>query len=110
MMSMRPIADDFAGPETRKAARHLARLVREARLARRMPQRELAVRARTSVPTLQRMEKGAVETSLGTWLSVMQQVGLLALINDLRDPTSTALLEQHKTRRARPAASRDLDF
>lgn len=107
---MRPVADEFAGPEVRKAARHLAKLVREARLARRMPQRELAARARTSVPTLQRMEKGAVETSLGTWLSVMQHVGLLAPINEMRDPTSAVLLEQHKTRRARRVADRDLEF
>ncbi|MHC9083787.1 helix-turn-helix transcriptional regulator [Luteimonas sp. RIT-PG2_3] len=107
---MRPIASDFATPETQRAARHLGRLVREARLARRMPQTELATRARTSPATVIRIEKGSVETALGTWLSVMEQLGLLKQIQALDDPASQAMLAEHKARRARRNVKPDLDF
>jgi DNA-binding XRE family transcriptional regulator len=107
---MRPVAADFTTPEAQRAARHLGRLVREARLARRMPQTELAVRARTSVPTIHRMEKGAVETALGTWLSVMEHVGLLPQVMGMTDPISPAIADEHRARRARRNAPKDLDF
>lgn len=107
---MRPIASDFATPETRRAAHHLGRLVREARLARRMPQTELAARARTSPATVIRVEKGSVETALGTWLSIMEQVGLLKQVQAMDDPASQAMLAEHKARRARRNAKPDLDF
>lgn len=107
---MRPVAQEFASAEVSRTARHLAKLVHQARLARRMPQAELALRARTSVATLHRIEHGAVETSLGTWLSVMEQVGLLKPVAELQDPTSAALVEQHKARRARRPTRTDMDF
>lgn len=107
---MRPVTADFATPETRRAARHLGRLVREARLARRMPQTELAARARTSPATVIRIEKGSVETALGTWLSVMEQIGLLKQVQALADPVSEVMLAEHKARRARRNATPDLDF
>lgn len=107
---MRPIMTEFASPEVQRAAQHLARLVREARLARRMPQSELATRARTSKPTLVRIEKGSVESSLGVWLAVLEQLGLLKHITALEDPTTAALAEQQRGRRARRRADADLDF
>ena len=107
---MRPAAADFATPETRRAARHLGRLVREARLARRMPQTELAARAKTSKLTVIRIEKGAVETALGTWLSVLEQVGLLGHILQIEDKVSQQLAKTHAARRARPRSKPDLDF
>lgn len=107
---MRPSAADFTTPQTRRAARHLGRLVREARLARRMPQTELAVRAKTSKLTIIRIEKGAVETALGTWLSVLEQVGLLDQILKIEDRVSPELAEQHRARRARLNTKPDLDF
>jgi DNA-binding XRE family transcriptional regulator len=107
---MRPPAADFTTPETRRAVRHLARLVREARLARRMPQTELAARARTSKLTVIRIEKGAVETALGTWLSVMEQVGLLGQILKIEDKISPELTKAHVGRRARLDKKNDLDF
>ena len=110
MLDVRSVISDFTSPEACGAARHPGRLVREARLARRMPQTELAVRARTSVPTIHRMEKGAVETALGTWLSVMEQVGLLAQVQGLTDPVSPAIAEEHRARRARRNTTKDLDF
>lgn len=107
---MRSPAADFTTPETRRAARHLGRLVREARLARRMPQTELATRAKTSKLTVIRIEKGAVETALGTWLSVMEQVGLLGQVLEIEDRISPELAKARAPRRARPSAKPDLDF
>jgi len=107
---MRTAVADFTTPETRQAARHLGRLVREARLARRMPQTELAARAKTSKLTVIRIEKGAVETALGTWLSVMQQLGLLGHVLKIEDKVSTELAKTHVARRARLNTKPDLDF
>ncbi|HYG06217.1 MAG TPA: helix-turn-helix transcriptional regulator [Stenotrophomonas sp.] len=107
---MRTPAPAFATAQTVRAARHLGRLVREARLARRMPQSELAARAKTSKPTVIRIEKGAVETALGTWLAVMEQVGLLGKILEMEDKVSSELAAQQRARRARPKATPDLDF
>jgi len=75
-----------------------------------MPQAELAVRAKTSKQTIIRIEKGAVETALGTWLRVLEQLGLLNLVMALSDPNSIVLAEQGRRRRARPSAKVDLDF
>lgn len=107
---MRPVAAEFTTPDTRRAARHLGRLVRDARLARRMPQTELAARAKTSKLTVLRIEKGAVETALGTWLSVMEQLGLLKHVMAIEDQVSPQLAEQHRARRARRNVKPDLDF
>ena len=107
---MRPAANDFSTLQTRRAARHLGRLVRAARLARRMPQTELAARARTSKLTVIRIEKGAVETALGTWLSVMEQLGLLGQVLKIEDTVSPELAQAHGARRARRSTKPDLDF
>jgi hypothetical protein len=92
---MRTTAADFTTPETRRAAKHLGRLVREARLARRMPQTELAIRAKTSKLT---------------WLSVLEQLGLLGHIPSIEDPISAELAKTRVARRARLSAKPDLDF
>lgn len=93
-----------------RTARHLGRLVRDARLARKMPQSELALRAKTSIPTLRRIEGGAPETSLGIWLAVMEQVGLLPRLAALDDPATRAMLAEHRPKRARRLAADGLDF
>ena len=107
---MRPAAEDFASPATRRTALHLGRWVRQARLARGMTQIELAARAKTSKLTVLRMEKGAVETALGTWLSVMEQLGLLAHVLAIDDPVSRQLAQQRLPQRARRSTKIDLDF
>ena len=98
---MKTKIEESASPEVHRVARHLGGLVREARLARRMPQTELAARARTSPQTLMRIEAGSIAASLGVWLSLMEQLGLLKQMADLRDPLSAQLLSQRKARRAR---------
>lgn len=109
--SVKTKAEDFASPGVLHAVRHLGALVRDARLARRMPQNELAVRARTSPQTVMRIEAGSPATSVGNLLSVMEQLGLLKALNELRDPVSEQLLSAHKPRRARSSTpDTDMDF
>ena len=108
---MRSNSAEFASPQALRAARHLASLVRQARLARRMPQTELAARARTTQATVHRVEHASVQSSLGTWLQVMEQLGLLPLLLALEDPTAEALRAEHAAHRARRnRKSDDLDF
>lgn len=107
---MRRKEAEFASPPATKAAAHLGDLVRQARLARSWTQQGLAERARISLATLKRMEGGAVEVSLGGWLSVFESLGLLSLFSALRDPTSAALLDTTKAKRVRRGQRDDLDF
>jgi transcriptional regulator with XRE-family HTH domain len=101
----------FANPPVQATARHLGALVRQARLARRWTLAELAERARVSVATLKRVEKGALSASLGVWLSVLERVGLLPRLAELRDPSSEALLNETRARRVRrKRADAELDF
>ncbi len=108
---MKTKIEEFASSEVRRVARRMGKLVREARLARRMPQTELAARARTSAQTVMRIEAGSSAASLGAWLSVMEQLSLLKLLADLRDSTSEELLSRHKRRRARlNTPDKDMNF
>jgi transcriptional regulator with XRE-family HTH domain len=86
-------------------------LVKQARLARAWSQAELAERARISPPTMHRIERGAVETSLGAWLAVMERVGLISKLAELSDPVSDALMADTRAKRPRrKSAPDDLDF
>jgi transcriptional regulator with XRE-family HTH domain len=107
---MRRKESSFATPAATNTASHLSDLVRQARLARSWTQQSLAERARISLATLKRMEGGALEVSLGGWLSVFETLGLLSLFNALRDPVSAALLDATKAKRVRPSQRDDLDF
>lgn len=109
---MRRKESDFASLASSRAAVHLAGLVRQARLARGWSQAELAERARLSAPTMHRIEKGAVETSLGAWLAVLERLGLLHLLENLRDPASAALLDATRAQRPRrkSSAAKGLEF
>jgi ribosome-binding protein aMBF1 (putative translation factor) len=107
---MKTNAEQSASREVRRVARHLGKLVHQARLARRMPQAELAVRARSSEQTVRRLESGSTTSSLGAWLSAMEQLGLLPLLGELKDHTSEQLLVEHRARRARLNTPEDLDF
>ncbi len=108
---MRRKAAEFATPAGLSAAQHLAGLVKQARLARGWSQAELAERARLSAPTMHRIEQGSVESSLGAWLAVLERVGLLSRLTELRDPASEALLNETRAKRPRRKSSAsDLDF
>lgn len=107
---MRPRQTERASPATRATAKHLGLLVREARLARRWSLVELAERARVSLATTKRVEAGSLAASLGTWLSLLERLGLLHHIAEIRDPTSAALLDATRVQRARKRVRDDLDF
>ena len=101
----------FASPAAMQTARHLAGLIRQARLARGWSQAEISERARISLPTYKRIERGAVETSQGAWLAVLERVGLLSRLDEIRDPASEALLNETRAKRSRSKrAPKDLDF
>ncbi len=108
---MKRQALNFISPSAQSVASHLGALVRQGRLARRWTLDELAERARISTATLKRLEAGTPSASLGVWLSVFERLGLLSLLQGLEDPTSAALLDATRTKRARRQhASSDLDF
>jgi transcriptional regulator with XRE-family HTH domain len=108
---MKRLAKNFTTPHAEDAARHLASLVRQARLARQWTLAELAERARIGTATLKRIEKGAPSVSLGVWLSTFECLGLLPLLNKLDDPVAAALLNETRAKRARrKVAAADLDF
>lgn len=107
---MRRRESDFASEDTNATARHLGELVRQARLARAWSQAGLAERSGVSKATLSRIEKGAVEPSLGLWLAVLGALGLTYALRDVRDRVSEALLDRTRTQRARPRRRDDLDF
>jgi len=108
---MRRQESAFAAPSVEAAGHHLGALVREARLARQWTLAELAERSRISTATLKRVEGGALSASLGAWLAVLERVGLLSRLTELRDPTSKALLDETRTKRSRrKLTTPDLDF
>ena len=102
---------EFASPAVGATGRHLGALVRQARLARQWTQAELAERSRVSMATLKRIEGGALSTSLGAWLAVLERVGLMSRLADLGDSTSEALLNETRAKRSRRSPVKaDLDF
>lgn len=62
--------------------------LRAARLRRRLSAAVVAERARTSRPTLQRIEKGDPNVSIGLYCSVLNVYGLIAGIEGLADLTA----------------------
>jgi transcriptional regulator with XRE-family HTH domain len=106
---MRRKESAFASPAILATARQLGTLVRQARLARVWTQSELAERARVGLATLKRIEAGTVAASLGAWLSVLDRLGLLPLLQSLKDPASAALLSSTQAKRSRRSKT-DLNF
>ncbi|MBN8713790.1 MAG: helix-turn-helix domain-containing protein [Xanthomonadales bacterium] len=102
---------EFANPSVAATGQHLGALVRQARIARKWTMAELAERARVSLATLKRIEGGSLSTSMGAWLAVLERVGLMSRVAELRDPASEALLNETRAKRVRgKSAISDLDF
>jgi transcriptional regulator with XRE-family HTH domain len=70
---------------SKKALEKLGADLRAARLRRRLSAAVVAERARTSRPTLQRIEKGDPNVSIGLYCSVLNVYGLLDPLKDLAD-------------------------
>lgn len=107
---MRRIEADYATPAGLGTAQHLARLVKNARIARGWSQASLAERARLSPATMSRIEQGSVGASLGAWLAVFERLGLLSKIDQLSDPASEAILDSTRARHPLRSKTSDLDF
>ena len=99
----------------RRALRKLGADIRDARRRRRLPMAVVAERAFTSRSTLQRVEEGDTNVSIGIYAGVLQALGLLDGLGDLaglgNDPVGQSLASAELPRHAhskRPRAiSRD---
>jgi transcriptional regulator with XRE-family HTH domain len=80
----------FASPKSASVAAELGRAVRSARLGRNLTQADFAERARVSVATLQRIEKGDPAVSFTSWLSAMEASALLPALKEVADPALDA--------------------
>ena len=93
-----------------RATRKLGIDLRMARLRRRLPTRIVAERARISLPTLVRVEKGDASVSLGIYATVLWVLGLLEPLGRLasleHDPFGLALEEERLPRRVRAAKNK----
>lgn len=93
------------------AVQTLASLIRTARQARGLSQADLAERARISLPTLSRLERGHPGIAMWAWLGVMEVLGLLGVFENIKDSTTDSLVRaaiNKPVRRRKPPP--DLDF
>lgn len=92
----------------------LGAAVRSARLSRNLTQADFAERARMSVATLQRVERGDPAVSFTSWLSAMEAGALLPAlrgvaetVGDTATPARTAEPRRRASRVPRQASSLD---
>ena len=108
---MKRLSAQVVSRRSELAVQALAGAVRTARQARGLSQADLAERARISLPTLSRLERGHPGIALWAWLSVMEVLGLLGVFETLRDSTTDSLVRaaiNKPVRRRKPPP--DLDF
>ncbi len=74
---MRRPEASFASPLSASVAAQWGEAVRAARLHRNLTQADFAQRARMSIATLQRVERGDTAVSFTSWLSAMEAGALL---------------------------------
>lgn len=90
---------------TTRALKKLGADLKAARLRRQLPAAALAERARTSRPTLARVEAGDPHVSIGIYASVLNSLGLLHGLGQLADlsvdPVGRKLEEARLPQRAR---------
>ncbi len=99
----------------RRALRTLGADIRDARRRRRLPMAVVAERAFTSRSTLQRIEAGDNNVSIGIYAGVLQALGMLEGLGSLadigNDPTGQALARADLPKRVRlpppPGVPRD---
>jgi DNA-binding XRE family transcriptional regulator len=108
---MKTSSDTTISTRGAAVAKGLGRKIRTARQARGFTQSELAERARTSLPTVVRMESGQPGTALGIWINVLEVLGMLQGLEALSDPMSEIAGRSALDRRIRNRQSTaDLDF
>jgi transcriptional regulator with XRE-family HTH domain len=108
---MRRPEKHFATPATVAVAKEAGATLRAGRVARRRTLDDAAERARVSRRTLHRIESGDVAVAFGSWLAVIESLGLLHLLAPLTKPASDAVGEalraERTPRRPRKAPSED---
>ena len=80
----------FVSPVSASVATQLGHAVRLARLGRNLTQGDFAQRARISLATLQRIERGDPAVSFTSWLSAMEAGALLPILKAAADPSADA--------------------
>ena len=95
----------FASPRSASVAAYLGRAIRLARLGRNLTQADFAERARVSIATLQRIERGDPAVSFTSWLSAMEASGLLPALKAVADPGLDALGVAQRQREERKRAT-----
>lgn len=104
---MRRPEANFASPLSATVAVQLGEAVRTSRLSRNLTQSDFAERARMSVATLQRIERGDPAVSFTSWLSAMEAGSLLAALQNATElaveSNSRARVMEPRRRASRPA-------
>jgi transcriptional regulator with XRE-family HTH domain len=103
---MRRSERHFATPASAALAQDLGAALRAARLARNRTVADGAARARVSPRTLHRIERGDVAVAFGSWLAVIESLGLQQLLAPLARRSSDAVGEALRVERDRRRARR----
>jgi DNA-binding XRE family transcriptional regulator len=108
---MRRPEKHFATPPAAALARDMGAALRAGRIARRETLADAAERARVSRRTLHRIESGDLAVAFGSWLAVIESLGLLGLLGPLtdrrNDPVGEALRAERVPKRPRRAPTED---
>lgn len=102
---MRRQEEKFASLQVKAAAGRLAPVIRQTRLGRNMTQEAAAERAKMSVFTWMKIERGDVSVSLGAWLSALECLGLLDALS-LSAPLPAKAPQEATRLRARPSSAK----
>jgi len=94
----------FGFEDSTKALASIGRSIRAARIARDITAADLAARARVSRSTITRIERGDPGVAMGSWVMVLEQLGLLHAFRDALDPERDAKGEFVRSTRARQRA------
>jgi transcriptional regulator with XRE-family HTH domain len=87
-------------PKVTRVNRQLGAQIKRSRLARKLSQELIAERARLSLSSLQRMEKGDPAVAMGSYLMVLLALGILPDSLGIADNLGDELLEMDERLRA----------
>lgn len=108
------LTQEAAPAKVTAALERLGRNIRIARKRRQLRQQDLATHAGITVPTLRRVEEGALGTGAGAYVAVLWALGLEDQITQLADPTrdleGQTLEAARRGERVRPDRKLSSDF
>ncbi|MBZ0130446.1 MAG: helix-turn-helix domain-containing protein [Rhodobacteraceae bacterium] len=90
-----------ATPAVKRELRTLGAHLKEARVLRRMPMELVAERAGTTRSTLYRIERGDPNVRVGSYMLVLQALGLLKGFGDIEDTLGDQLSTEKLPKRVR---------